>query len=209
MLEWINRPEGAVQRLGILPGAFNPPTRAHVALAERALALVDQVLLVLPRAFPHKQYEAATADHRAEMLLRVVSRRERLGAAFSDGGLFIDIVRETRLHYPRAEIFVICGRDAAERIVGWDYGKPGAVQSMLTEFRLLVAPREGNYVPPPEVAHAVQALEAGGWDECSSTRIRGGTEGWESLVPEEIADIVGRLYPAGSTRPRRRRPEMP
>src|ERR1700704_422903 len=63
-LEFFRRAAGQPARLGILPAAFNPPTRAHLALAQSALATVDEVLFVLPRAFPHKPYEDATFDQR-------------------------------------------------------------------------------------------------------------------------------------------------
>ena len=56
MIEFFRRAEGRPRRLGILPGTFNPPTRAHVALAEAALGEVDEALFVLPRSFPHKEY---------------------------------------------------------------------------------------------------------------------------------------------------------
>ena len=52
-MEWIVRPRVRPTRLGVMPGSFNPPTCAHVALAECALTLVDAAVLVLPRVFPH------------------------------------------------------------------------------------------------------------------------------------------------------------
>ncbi len=59
-------------RLGILPGSFNPPTQAHLALALAALANpqagLDEVVLVLPSAFPHKTFDGATFTQRAQML---------------------------------------------------------------------------------------------------------------------------------------------
>jgi nicotinate-nucleotide adenylyltransferase len=205
-MQWIAKPAGNPKRLGLLPGGFNPPTRAHIALAEAALSVVDQVVLVLPQVFPHKQYEGATEQERHEMLRRIASARKRIGAAVADRGLFIDIVREAREHYLAADIHVICGRDAAERIIGWDYGEPGAIEQMLREFRLLVAPREGQYLPPAHLAHAVQSLVAGDYDECSSTRIRTCDGDWAVLVPDEIRDLVERIYsPADASRNARSR----
>jgi cytidyltransferase-like protein len=191
-MEWIAKPDKAPSRLGLLPGSFNPPTRAHVALAEAALAVVDEVTLVIPRAFPHKTFEGATAEERFEMMRRIASSRHGLSAAIANRGLYIDIVREARSEYPKAEIHLICGRDAAERFFTWDYGEPGAAGRMLEEFRLLVAPRVGAFEPPAHLAHAVTSLEAGDYDECSSTLIRSGHG--LSLVPEEIAELVRRIY---------------
>ena len=191
-MEWIAKPERMPSRLGLLPGSFNPPTRAHVALAEAALAIVDEVILVMPRAFPHKTFEGATAEERIEMMRRIACSRRGFGAAIADRGLYIDIVREARSEYHRAEIHLVCGRDAAERFLTWDYGEHGAAERMLEEFRLLVAPRLGPFEPPPHLAHAIAALDAGDYDECSSTLVRSGCG--LNLVPEEIAELVQRIY---------------
>ena len=175
-----------------MPGSFNPPTCAHVALAESALTVVDTAVLVLPRVFPHKDFEGASAEERIEMMRRIAAARPGVAAAVADRGLFIDIAREVREDYPDAEIHVICGRDAAERFVCWDYGQPGAVEQMLAEFRLLVAARAGSFSAPTHLAHAIRTLEPGDFDECSSTRVR--VERALGLVPQEIADMVERLY---------------
>ena len=191
-MEWIAKPARAPSKLGLLPGSFNPPTRAHVALAEAALAVVDEVILVIPRSFPHKTFEGATAEERFEMIRRIASARRGFGAAIADRGLYIDIVREARSEYPEADIHLVCGRDAAERFLTWDYGEPGAAERMLEEFRLLVAPRVGWFQPPGHLVHAVTPLQAGDFDECSSTLVRSGAG--LSLVPEEIAELVERIY---------------
>lgn len=188
---------GEPRRLGILAGTFNPPTCAHLALAEAALAHVDRVLLTLPGVLPHKSWEGASREQREQMLTCVTEAREEFGAAVSDGGLFIDMVREARQLYPDAAFALVCGRDAAERIVGWDYGQPGAIYELLREFSLLVAPRQGSYEPPPSIRHAVQHLEGCRFDADSSTRVREtlrGGEDWRRLVPPEIAESVARIY---------------
>src|SRR5260370_15230746 len=68
-LEFFRGAAGRPARLGILPAAFNPPTRAHLALAQAALSTVDEVLFVLPRGFPHKAYEDATFDQPVQLLM--------------------------------------------------------------------------------------------------------------------------------------------
>jgi cytidyltransferase-like protein len=193
-MELITAPDSSPSRLGLLPGGFNPPTRAHLALAGSALAFVDAVLLVIPRSFPHKTWEGASPDQRYEMLRRVTAGHPGIGAAIAEGGLFIEIAREARELFPTAELHIICGRDAAERIVSWDYGEAGSIDHMLEEFRLLVAPRQGAYVPPAHLEHAVRTLPVDSYDDCSSTHVRTGAEGWRSLVPHEIAAMVQKIY---------------
>ena len=182
-------------KLGILAGAFNPVTNAHLALAEAALSVVDEVVCVVPRSYPHKQFHGAALDERIEMLRRA-SGRYRVEVAA--GGLFIDIARELQTRLPAAEIYFICGRDAAERILHWDYGEAGAIDRILKEFQLLVAARQGEFDPLPDHAHRVHPLPlASNLDHVSSSEVRrrmAAGERWEELVPQAIIELVQKIY---------------
>jgi len=207
-LEFFRRAVGSPARLGILPAAFNPPTRAHIALSEAALSSVDEVLLVLPREFPHKSYEDAAFAERVRMLVAAAGNRPRYSVASSEGGLFIDIAGECRTAYgDQARLAFICGRDAAERITTWDYGEAGAFTQMLEQFELLVAARQGSFTPSEAMNHRIHQLTvAEDLDAVSATevrrRIRQG-ELWEHLVPGEIVPLVRAIYGASgsATRP--------
>jgi nicotinate-nucleotide adenylyltransferase len=198
------RAPGVPRRLGILAGTFNPPTRAHLALARAALQRVDEVLFALPHRFPHKSYEGASFEDRVRMLEAALQAQDRCSIASTEGGLFIEIARECRSAYPPGtELFFICGRDAAERIVNWDYGRPGAIHEQLREFQLMVAPRGGAWQPPPELARSIHPLPLeGDYEEVSATevrrRIRQG-EPWRDLVPEAIAGMVAEIYSSEAT----------
>src|ERR1039458_7945743 len=72
---------GGNPRLGVLPGTFNPVTVAHLALAEAALTIVDEVVFVLPRQFPHKTYSGAAFEQRAELLEMALEGEPRFSAA--------------------------------------------------------------------------------------------------------------------------------
>jgi nicotinic acid mononucleotide adenylyltransferase len=196
-LRIIGTPRVNVSSLVLLPGAFNPPTRAHVTLALAALSIADAVLFALPSVLPHKQFTGATLDQRIQMLTRIAKANDRFGAVVADGGLYIDIAREARMHFPGAKITLLCGRDAAERIVGWQYEEPDSIDRMLADFDLLVAARHGSYEPPERLRQAIRTFEAPNLDEYSSTRLRnlvksGG--GWRDLTPLEIAEIVEQIY---------------
>ncbi len=198
-LEFFCRAPGRPARLGILPGAFNPPTVAHLALARAALKAVDEVLLVLPRVFPHKLYEGARFQARIEMLAAALAGEPRCSIAAVSEGLFIDIARDCRAAYAApVRLSFVCGRDAAERIVNWDYGDPGAVARMLEEFDLLVACRDGSFEAPPAIRSRIQplALDAG-YDPVSASEVRrrvAAGEAWERLVPRAIVPLVRRIY---------------
>ncbi len=185
----------APAKLAILAGAFNPPTRAHLAMAEAALRVVDEVLFVLPRVFPHKQYSGATLEARVEMLRAALDGQPRFSLATTDAGLFIDIAREVREHYGcEVELHFLCGRDAAERIVNWDYGAAEGILKQLETFSLLVASRGGAYEPPPDIRRRVRSIALpDGLEEVSSSevrrRIRSG-EPWHDLAPAAVARVI-------------------
>jgi len=125
-------------------------------------------------------------------------------------GLFVEIAEECRQAYgEHTRLTFLCGRDAAERIAGWDYGQPGAFARMLEQFDLLVAARHGEYTIPEPFRHAIQSLPLGGhFDHISASQVRdrireGGS--WEHLVPPEVRECVAAIYcvtgrPMDSTR---------
>ena len=198
-LEFFRRAQPAPATLGILPAAFNPPTRAHLALARAALGTVDEVLFVLPRVFPHKTYEAASFDQRLRMLLAAAKTDPRFSVASSQRGLFIEIAGECREVYGQlVRLMFICGRDAAERIIQWDYGDPEAFPCMLEQFELLVAARGGVFSPPDRMLERVHTLSVTeDLDSISATevreRIRQGAA-WEHLVPEAVVPLAREIY---------------
>src|SRR5260370_16884959 len=173
MVEFHRRSPSIPGKLGILAGSFNPPTIAHFELASAAGFHVDEVLCVVPRAFPHKGYYGATLEQRVDML----GRWELMiphSIATSDQGLFVDIARECRTHFGSdTRLYLICGRDAAERIFTWDYGRPGVVEEMLGEVELLVAPRGGEFQPPLEFGRRIHSLGLHGEpDHVASSEVR-------------------------------------
>lgn len=183
----------------MLAGGFNPATRAHVALAEAAARVVDEVLCVVPKIYPHKPFHGATLEERIAMLRAASGDPARFGIGVSEGGLFADIAEECREAFGEdVEVQFVCGRDAAERIVTWDYGSPEAIERMMERFSLLVADRGGEWVPPPSLAHRIAPLRlAGPFDDVSSTEVRlriASGERWMHLVPDAIVDQVAAIY---------------
>jgi nicotinate (nicotinamide) nucleotide adenylyltransferase len=201
---WKGSPIGA-GTVGVLPGAFNPPTVGHEAVAAAARDQFDlgQVVFLVPEVFPHKSYEGASLEDRIAMLCAAAGQEAAYAVASSREGLFIDIARQVRERYGDGiEICLICGRDAAERIVGWDYGDGPPLRDQLKEFRLLVASREGEYVPPARYASRIQRVElAASFDEVSSSSVREAValgSAWRRWVSERVAAEIDRrgLYQA-------------
>jgi len=139
-------------------GAFDPPHRAHAALAQAAVAeLRLDRLYVLPTGDAwHKQRTLTAAAHRLAMarlalgaLPRVaVDDRElqRSGPTYS-----IDTLRELAAAHPGAELFLVIGEDQAAGFTGWREWQ--AIAALAT---IAVAAR-GDAAGSPGIA-ALQAL---------------------------------------------------
>lgn len=198
-MEFIRRAAGQPGSLAILPGSFNPPTRAHLALAEAGLEHADEVLFVLPRLFPHKRYEGASLEDRLRMVEASIEHNPRFSLGVSEGGLFAEIAAECRQAYgPEVALKILCGRDAAERFLNWDYGRPGAAREMLAAFELLVAPRGGPFVPPEAVRDRARPIRMPAeYDPVCASEIRrriSAGEPWEHLVPEAAVPLARGIY---------------
>jgi nicotinic acid mononucleotide adenylyltransferase len=198
-LEFIHRGRRNPKRVALFPGTWNPPTIAHVDIAQAALREVDEVVWVLPRALPHKEFEGARFDERCGMLESLVREHAQFSAAVSEGGLYVDIAGEARASFsPKTEIVMVLGRDAAERIAGWDYGKAGVFDDLVRRHRLLVAARQGEYRPERRHRDRISRLAMdAAWDEVSSSEVRRRValgEGWRDLVHPAIAGCIETLY---------------
>jgi nicotinic acid mononucleotide adenylyltransferase len=193
-MEFVLRRRPAHRRLAVFPGAFNPPTRAHEAMALAALAHAEEVVLTLAARMPHKQMAAGEAALRLDWMRLLADCDERVSVAVTDGGLFVEMAREARAAAGVDEVSIVCGRDAAERAIGWDYGNAPAFDEQLQEFSMLVAPRQGHIIVSGSLIKRVTLLDL---DEhlqsISSTEARRlieAGEQWQDLVPERIAGLV-------------------
>jgi nicotinate-nucleotide adenylyltransferase len=190
-------------RIALFPGAFNPPTVAHLGIALAAQTWAAEVVWTLPRAFPHKDYEGAGLLARLEMLRRLAAEHPGFSVAVASGGLYVEIADEARQSLGAGlEIGLVCGRDAAERIAAWDYGRPGVFEAMIERYPLLVAGRAGEYLPAPHHAERIIPLTMDpAFNEVSSTEVRrriAAGEPWGRLVPAAVADLVASAYSLGA-----------
>ena len=188
--------QGQPYRVALVPGSYNPPTNAHRALLEAALEHVDEAVALLPRAFPHKLYDRVSLEDRIRMLERMSP--EPYSIAISEGGLFLEMCDEFQLEAGPAEVSIACGRDAAERILAWDYADSETLDRMFASFQLLVAARQGEVAAPARFADRIHSLDLSHeFAGVSSTevreRIRAGTE-WRHLVPDLVAPLIAQLY---------------
>ena len=198
-------------RLGVLGGAYNPITRAHLLLAHysREQYKLHEIIFVLPRTLPNKPLVGVSIEQRLEMMRLGTAAIPYISLGLCSHGLFIDICTGLKQIYPqKPEIFFITGRDAAERILSWPYTDAASVLAqMFASFQLLVFEREGKLDLPEnplleQYSKRIHTLEiAENLDHISSTEVRLRTgQSIENLVPKEVAVFIKthRLYKGGS-----------
>ena len=83
-------------RRAVFPGSFNPPTVAHIAIAEAALAqgALDEIHAVVSRVALEKEHVTRPRlEHRVEVLRRVAVRYPWLHVMVTEEQLLADIAR--------------------------------------------------------------------------------------------------------------------
>lgn len=116
----------ALARAGMFGGAFDPPHRAHVALARAAIAQLrlDRLFVVPTGDAWHKARTLTAATHRLAMTrlafagiaqVRVDDRElRRAGPTYS-----VDTLRELQSEHPGAQLVLLMGEDQAAGFAGW------------------------------------------------------------------------------------------
>lgn len=170
-------------RTGCFPGSFNPPTLAHLAIAEAARRAcdLDRVDLVVSRVALAKEHVAVPAfAGRVAVLREVVGARSPwLGLAVTDHQLLVDLARGYDV--------LILGADKWDQVLdprfygGSEAARDAAVAALPT---VAVVPRPGHeHVELP--AGAVVLDLPVDLRPASSTAVRAGRHDW--MAPEAAA----------------------
>ena len=190
-------------RLGVLGGAYNPITRAHLLLARysKVQFKLDEIIFVLPTSLPNKPLLGTPLEQRLEMMRLGVRGVPYISLGICSHGLFLDICTALQELYPqKPDIFFITGRDAAERILSWPYSDPAAaLAEMFACFQLLVFQRKGKLRLPKnplieKYKSRIHTLEmAENLDLISSTAVRELVRAGlpiRDLVPHAVANFI-------------------
>ena len=124
--------------VGILGGTFNPPHRAHVACALRALDVLalDRVELMPARLAPHKAAgEDPGAAHRLAMCELALGDCEGVGVSRleleREGPSYtVDTLRQLHATEPEDQLTFIVGGDMARSLPAWR--EPEAILELAT-----------------------------------------------------------------------------
>jgi nicotinic acid mononucleotide adenylyltransferase len=169
---------------GILPGTFNPPTVAHLEMAQaaRRQAHLDRVDVVLSRVSLGKEdLVRPTVEERAGVLRRVAERVPWLTVCISDHQLVSDLAEGYDV--------LVVGADKWRQLHDPSfYASAVAHAAALAKLppRVLVAPRDGDV--PAGVELLVIDEE---YTRVSSTQVRNGAT--HLMLPEAAASG---LWPA-------------
>jgi hypothetical protein len=162
--------------VGCYPGSFDPPTIAHVAVAEAAVrqaGLVRVDFVVSRRTLGKDHLDAATVGRRVAVLERAVAGRPWLDVAVVDGGLVADIAAGYDA--------VVMGADKWAQVVDphWYGGSMAARDAAVARLpRVLVAPRAGVRPEGVELLEVPDHLA-----DVSATAVREGhphASGWHA-----------------------------
>ncbi len=193
----------ALARIGLLGGSFDPPHRAHLALAElalTALALTRVHWLVAAAPWQKAGRVVASAEQRLAMVTLLIEGHaamqadarelQRAGQTFT-----IDSVLELRTEQPDAELFLIIGQDQYARLDTWVRH-----EELLSNVTLAVAARAGQAPRAPAALppHRVHTLPLPEWP-ISSTLVREHAARGADLAPwvgQAVAHYISqqRLY---------------
>lgn len=155
--------------VGVYPGSFNPPTVAHLAIAELAMRThrLDRVdLVVSRRALDKEHVDRPRLQDRLAVLEEIAAHRPWLGVAVTEHQLLVDIAAGYDL--------LVVGADKYSQLLDARYyASEAARDDALARLPpVAVAPRPPHRAP----SHLLLAIDPG-HHEVSSTRVRGGEVG--------------------------------
>jgi hypothetical protein len=157
----------------VYPGSFNPPTRAHLAIAEAAclaggLDRVDLVVSVAPLG--KEPVTVPTLADRLDVLASVAATRPHLGWRVTEAQLLVDIAAEADA--------VVLGADKWDQIndpVWYGGSLPGRDEAVARLPLVLLAPRP-PLAPPAPIPGRLLVLDVS--LDMSSTGARAGHREW-------------------------------
>lgn len=173
--------------VGVYPGSFNPPTIAHLAIAEAAVEQceLDRVDLVISRNALGKDDRAMVRVADRLAVLRLIAHtRPWLGVDVTDARLVADIADGYSV--------LVVGADKWEQIIdpAWYDGAEAERDAVVARLpRVAIAPRAGfadvrhpgDPVPPEATLLDVHPDN----HQVSATRVRDGRTEW--MLPEAMA----------------------
>ena len=194
----------ALRHVGVFGGAFDPPHRTHLALAQVAIEQLelDRLHVVPTGTAWYKQQDLSSAAHRLEMCRlafaelprTLVDEREllRSGPTYT-----IETLQEIHAKYPLAQLYLVIGEDQARALSSWH-----RIDEVAQAAIICVAQRAGVPTVSGQLASPLQGMPAFRYlqmpaSKLSATEIRGlATVGQDisHLVSEPVARYIDHYH---------------
>lgn len=137
------------KELGVFPSSFNPITKGHVAILQRAAEIkaFKEILLVLDTHAMDKEIVGATLVDRLLMVHGLFEDYPHLSVGVSNRGLFVTKAELLKGMYPsETDITFIVGYDTMKRVFDPKYyeDREGALDQLFGSCTFMVANRENQ-----------------------------------------------------------------
>ncbi len=192
------------RKVGLFGGSFNPPTIAHLALAQhayRALELDELWWLVAPHNPNKPKHTLAPFEHRLAMSRLVAHDRPWLHVSDLEAQLgtqqTADTLRSIIARYPDLDFVWLMGTDNLVHFHQWDDWQdilqmmPIAIFTRPDELDIALAAPSVQIMEEPHPAHHAKSLQPGQWAildndhmPVSATKVR------ERLANGEATDYI-------------------
>ena len=133
-------------RLGILSGAFDPLTYAHLALAERAREAysLDEVLFALSKVIVGKEVVGEACFEDRLLMLQLLAGRHGFRVVLFNRGLYVEQAEALKQAFPSAQPFFLVGFDKIVQIFDPCYyaDRDAALRRLFELAAFSVAPRQ-------------------------------------------------------------------
>ena len=147
----------AARRLVAVPGSFNPPHAAHLALMEAGLAAANAgagAFVLSVRTVDKERVSGMLLEDRLWLLCRLAEEVAAatggvVGAVATNRGLYVDQAAAIRrLCSNLVDLAFVVGYDKLVQILDARYydDRDAALEALFARARFLVAPRDGNAV---------------------------------------------------------------
>jgi pantetheine-phosphate adenylyltransferase len=169
VVTFLEQPEEHTMKLAICPGSFDPITVGHLDIIRRAAHIYDHVVVGVGKNV--RKGPKLTAEERARLIEKVTGPLENVSVEIIDG-LLVDFARE------RGATVVVKGLRAGSDFE-LEFQQAQLNRTLYPEFEtvFIMAAAEHSYLS----SSAIREIASYGGS------VRG-------LVPDEILDIVQRLY---------------
>ena len=136
-----------MEKYGFFGGSFNPPTKAHVHLAEKVVneMKLDKLFFVPVGNYYFKD-GLIDEKYRYEMLRLICEKNNKLGVLDIELGInktlkAIDAFNMIKEEYPNDDLYYIMGADNLSKILNWKDS-----ENLIKNFKFIILQRDGYMV---------------------------------------------------------------